>query len=76
MSTEPCIYESPDGDTVYRRRAGDPDRELVREGTLRRLQRRSQLWREIFLAADVDPELQEMIDKVEVIYRLKNQTRP
>jgi muconolactone delta-isomerase len=76
MSTEPWIYESPDGDTVYRRRAGDLDRELVREGTLRRLQRRSELWREIFQAADTDPELQHMIDQIEVVYRLKNQTRP
>jgi diadenosine tetraphosphatase ApaH/serine/threonine PP2A family protein phosphatase len=74
---KPYIYESPDGgDTVYRRRAGDVDREIVREGTLRRLQRRSQLWREIFLAADLDPELQHMIDQIEVVYRLKHQTRP
>jgi hypothetical protein len=74
---EPWIYESADGgDTVYRRRVGDTDRELVREGTLRRLQRRSQLWREIFNAADIDPELQHMIDQVEVMYILKHQTRP
>jgi hypothetical protein len=76
MSTEPWIYESPDGDTVYRRRAGDPDRELVREGTLRRLQRRSEMWRDIFKTAESDTELQHMIDQIEVVYRLKHQTRP
>ena len=71
------IYESPDGgDTVYRRRSGEGHRELVREGPLRRRLLRSQLWREIFDAADTDPELQRMIDQIEVFYRLKHQTRP
>jgi hypothetical protein len=71
------IYESPDhGDTIYRRRPGKQDRELVREGTLRRLQRRSQLWRDIFKTAESDAELQHMIDQAEVYYRLKHQIQP
>jgi hypothetical protein len=67
------VYESPDrGDTLYRRRAGTNQRELVREGPLRKKVLRSQLWRDIFQAAESDPILQEMIDKVEVYHRLKN----
>jgi hypothetical protein len=76
-TSDPWIYESPDnGDTVYRRRPGGQDRELVREGTLRQLQRRSQLWRDIFKTAESDPELKHMIDQAEVYYRLKHQIQP
>ena len=71
------VYESPDGgDTVYRRISGQTDRELIREGPLSRMRRRSQQWREIFRAAESDPELQRMIDQIEVFYRLKHQTPP
>ena len=77
MSDQSWIYESPDGgDTVYRRRSSEGHRELVREGPLRRRLLRSQLWREIFDAAETDAELQRMIDQIEVFYRLKHQTRP
>lgn len=77
MTQDPWIYESPDGGgTVYRRRSGEGHRELVREGPLRQRLLRSELWRGIFLAAESDPALQDMIDSVEVYYRLKHQTRP
>jgi hypothetical protein len=70
---ETYIYESPDGgDTVYRRRAGSNQRELVQEGPLRKQMLRSQLWREIFQAAESDPVLREMLDKVEVYHQLRN----
>jgi hypothetical protein len=70
---ETYIYESPDhGDTLYRRRRGSNQRELVREGPLRKKMLRSQLWRDIFQAAESDPILQEMIDKVEIYHKLKN----
>lgn len=70
---ETYIYESPDGgDTVYRRPFGSQQKELVREGPLRKQMLRSQLWREIFLAAEKDPVLQEMLDKIEVYHQLKN----
>ena len=70
---ETYIYESPDGgDTVYRRMVGSADREMIREGPLRRLQQRSQLWRNIFRAAESDPILQDMLDRVEIYYRLKD----
>lgn len=70
---ETYIYESPDGgDTVYRRRAGSNQRELVQEGSLRRLQQRSQLWRNILKAAESDPILQDMLDRVEIYHSLKD----
>jgi hypothetical protein len=70
---ETYIYESSDsGDTIYRRLAGTNQRELVREGPLRQRMLRSQLWREIFQAAENDAILQDMIEKVEIYYRLKN----
>ena len=70
---ETYIYESPDGgDTIYRRTMGSADREIIREGPLRKLQHRSQLWREIFQAAESDPILKEMIERVEIYHRLKD----
>jgi len=70
---ETYIYESPDGgDTVYRRRTGSDQRELVQEGLLRKKMLRSQLWRDIFDAAETDPALQEMINKIEVYHTLKD----
>ena len=72
-STDKYIYESPDGgDTIYRRPFGTNQRELVREGPLRQKMLRSQLWRDIFQAAETDAVLKEMIEKVEVYHRLKN----
>ena len=70
---ETYIYESPDGGgTIYRRAMGSLDRELIREGPLRKLQQRSQLWRDIFQAAESDPVLKDMLDRVEVYYTLKD----
>lgn len=70
---ETYIYESPDGgDTIYRRKSGETNRELVHQGPMARLQQRSQFWREIFQAAEQDPILQEMIERVEIYHRLKD----
>ena len=72
MGPEEYVYESPDGgDTVYRRRAGTEERSLVQSGPLRKQLLRSQLWRGIFEAAESDPELHGMIDRIEIYYRLK-----
>jgi hypothetical protein len=69
------VYESPDrGDTVYRRRAGTNQREIVQEGPLRKKVLRSQLWRDIFQAAETDPELRHLIEQVEIYHALKNTT--
>jgi hypothetical protein len=74
---ETYIYESPDGgDTVYRRRMGETQRELHkisdRKKDLRAELRHSKLWGEIHRAAKTDPVLQEMLDKIVVYHRLKD----
>ena len=70
---ETYIYESPDGgDTVYRRMVGSLDREMIREGPLRKKMLRHQLWRDIFESAESDPILQDMLDQVEIYHRLKD----
>lgn len=70
---ETYIYESPDGGgTIYRRIMGSVDRELVREGPAQKQMLRRQLWRDIFAAAESDPVLQDMLDRVEVYHRLKD----
>jgi hypothetical protein len=70
---ETYIYESPDGGgTIYRRVMGSPDREMVREGPSRKQSLRNQLWRDIFLAAESDPVLKDMLDRIEVYHRLKD----
>lgn len=67
------IYESPDGgNTVYRRRAGTNQRELIRKGILHQNALRSQLWRDIFRTAETDSVLKDMIAQVEVYHRLKD----
>ena len=77
MDSDDYVYESPDGgDTIYRRQAGSDQRELIHEGPLRRARLRSQLWRDIFYAAEHDAELQHLIDRVEIYHRLKSQTQP
>jgi hypothetical protein len=70
---ETYIYESPDGgDTVYRRMVGSLDREMIREGPLRKKMLRNQLWRDIFESAESDPVLQDMLDRVEIYHSLKD----
>ena len=73
----PYIYESPDGgDTIYRRRLGDPQRELHSISDKKRDLiddlRKTKLWGEIHRAAAKDPVLQELIDRVEIYHTLRN----
>ena len=74
---ETYIYESPDGgDTVYRRRFGDIQRELHSVSDKKRSQIDSlikdKLWGDIHRAARSDPVLQHMLDQVEIYHRLKD----
>ena len=74
---ETYIYESPDGgDTVYRRRFGDIQRELHSVSDKKRSQIDSlikdKLWGDIHRAAQSDPVLQHMLDQVEIYHRLKD----
>ena len=74
---ETYIYESPDGgDTVYRRRFGDIQRELYSISDKKRSQidnlKKDKLWGDIHRAAQSDPVLQHMLDQVEIYHRLKD----
>lgn len=74
---ETYVYESPDGgDTIYRRRLGDTQKELHsisdRKKDLRAELRHSKLWGQIHRAAKKDPVLQEMLDKIEIYHKLKD----
>ena len=77
---ETYIYESPDGGhTVYRRLIGQSPSEreihsISNEKQDRLLQyKEDKLWKDIRQAARTDPVLYEMLDQVEVYYRLKSQ---
>ena len=70
------IFESPDGgETVYRREFGEQRRELVQGDPAEVLQESQQLyrWRNILRLAKTDSELKELVERVEVYYRLKYQ---
>jgi hypothetical protein len=74
---ETYIYESPDsGDTVYRRRMGSTQRELHsisdKRLNLENELKKNKLWGDIHRAAQSDPVLQDMLDRVEIYYRLKD----
>ena len=74
---ETYIYESPDGgDTVYRRRFGDIQRELHSVSDKKRSQidnlRKDKLWGDIHRAAQSDPVLKDMLDRIEIYHRLKD----
>jgi len=73
---ETYVYESPDnGETVYRRRPGETDRELVhgpRHNSRWDLLQRQKLWGDILRVAESDAALKQMLDQIEVYYHLKN----
>jgi hypothetical protein len=76
---ETYVYETPDGgDTVYRRRTGDPanQRELHSQSQksvdLHASLKHQKLWVDIHRAANTDPVLKEMLDQIEVYWSLKN----
>ena len=72
------IFESPDGgETVYRREFGEQHRELVKGDPASKLQEAQRLyrWKNIFNQANEDSELQELVERVEVYYRLKYDTK-
>lgn len=72
---EITIFESPDGGkTIYSRKSGQTDRTLVYEDPEAKkeklFQERWIEWREILLASKDNAGLAELIEKVEVYYRL------
>ena len=71
-------YESPDnGDTVYRRKVGEKERELhsvsERRKNLMDEIRENQLWGNIHRAALTNPALQEALERVKIIYYLSKE---
>ena len=75
--TEIYVYETPDGgDTIYRRKIGSDSRELhstsEKKKNLIDDLREQKLWGEIRRAAEDDPVLQEMLDRIVVYHRLRN----
>jgi len=70
------IYESPDGETIYRREPGNPTRELYRvsdkQKSLHQELQHTKLWGNIHRAAQTDSALKQMLDQIEVYYTLKN----
>lgn len=71
------IYESPDGGhTVYRRPMGSLKRELVQisEDAQRKseLQQQTNMWIKILEASRTDPALADMLEEIEVYWKLKN----
>lgn len=72
---EITIFESPDGGkTIYSRKSGETDRALVWEDPEAKqeklFQQRWVEWRDILLASKDNQGLAELIEKVEVYYRL------
>lgn len=70
------IYESPDGgETVYAREVGNSDRVMIGQSTkakglLEKMQE-DKLWSEIRFTAKQDIILQNMLNEVEVYFKLK-----
>jgi hypothetical protein len=69
------VYESPDGgDTVYRRRMGETERELISMSERKSQQQiahaRWAIWHKVLAAAEHNPVLQEALDRARVIYEL------
>lgn len=73
--TEVTIFESPDGGrTVYARRPGQTHRELhLRDPELDKELaelRNQERWQHILAARATNPELNELLEKVEILYEL------
>lgn len=73
--TEVTIYESPDGGrTVYARRAGSNHRELhLRDPELDKElaeMRNQEKWQQILAARKTNSALDELLEKVEILYEL------
>lgn len=70
------IYESPDGgDTVYVRDTCSGERRLhsISEKKSRLINdlKKQKVWTEIHLVANTDPVLKDMLEQVEVYWRLR-----
>jgi len=67
------IYESPNsGKTVYRRKLGTDQKELVKDETGTEIEVTNQwiMWRDILRSAKTNPALKEALDRAQIIYEL------
>jgi hypothetical protein len=78
MQDTKYVYESPDGGhTVYRRKIGDPhaQRQLhsvsKERQSLHQSLQETKLWGDIRRKSDQDPALKDMLEQIEVYYRMK-----
>jgi hypothetical protein len=78
--TEVTIYETPDGGrTVYARRPGSTHREVHLqdpniEKDLADLKRQER-WQFILAARQTNPELNDLLEKAEILYELSKKTK-
>lgn len=75
------IYESPDGgQTIYGRYEGETDRFLVGQNMSKRRDplddHERELWLDIREAALTDKDLKDALDRVKVLYYLKQKEKP
>ena len=78
--TEVTIYESPDGGrTVYARRPGQTHRELhLRDPELDKELaelRNQEKWQQILALRATNPELNDLLEKAEILYELSKKPK-
>ncbi len=74
-SNESVIYESPDGGkTVYARTFGSTERLITKHADYSRTDRRLKNVAAIIKMAEYDSELNELFEKLEIVYELKRRT--
>ena len=69
------VYESPDGgETVYRRKSGNLEKELYKESdyiqNLKESFKQIELWKEILKESRTNPALKDALDQAQLIYEL------
>jgi HD superfamily phosphodiesterase len=68
---ELTIYESPDGGkTIYSRKSGSSDRNLIQEDSSIKVNQRWLTWKEILKLAETEPSLRDAIEQAEIVYAL------
>ena len=68
---ELTIYESPDGGkTIYSRKSGSSDRNLIQEDSSTKVNQRWLTWKEILKLAETEPSLRDAIEQAEIVYAL------
>ena len=71
LTERPYIYESPDGGkTIYRRHAGETERELIGYKYEPTDQEQLEVYREMIVLARTHPGLAEELERVKMYYYL------